>query len=108
MSVSRAEVERIARLAEVHVDDAALPELVDQLSRILDYVSQIAAVAGTESAQPFVPGPQATRLRVDEVSPVPLAFGPSEMAPMFGNGFFLVPRLGAFDAAGTAAGDDQE
>jgi len=53
MSVSRQEVERIARLAELHVDEAALPALTEQLSRILDYVSQIAAVPGTETVQPF-------------------------------------------------------
>jgi len=98
MSVSREEVEKIARLAELHVDEAALPGLVDQLSHILDYVAQIAGVAATESAQPFVPGPAAIRFRPDEVRPAPLAFGPDRMAPEFRDGFFLVPRLGAFEA----------
>lgn len=108
MSVSREEVERIARLAELHVDEAALPTLVGQLSRILDYVSQIAAVPGTETVQPFTPGPLAIRFRTDEVNPPPLARGPAEFAPAFRDGFFLVPRLGAFDAAGGAAGEDAE
>ena len=81
MSVSREEVEKIARLAELQVDEAALPGLVDQLSRILDYVAQIAAVAATESAQPFQPGPAAIRFRPDEVRPAPLAFGPERSGP---------------------------
>ena len=98
MSISREEVEKIARLAELQVDEAALPGLVDQLSRILEYVAQIAALAATESAQPFQPGPAAIRFRPDEVRPAPLAFGPERMAPAFRDGFFLVPRLGAFDA----------
>jgi aspartyl-tRNA(Asn)/glutamyl-tRNA(Gln) amidotransferase subunit C len=106
MSVSREEVEKIARLAELQVEAAALPALVDQLSRILDYVAQIAAVAGTESAQPFVPGPAAIRFRTDEVRPAPLAFGPDRMAPAFRDGFFLVPRLGAFDAGAAEADED--
>lgn len=107
MSVSRPEVERIARLAELHVDEAALPALTEQMSRILDYVSRIAAVPGTETVQPFTPGPMALRFRSDEVRPVPLALTPAEIAPAFSHGFFLVPRLGAFDA-GAAGGDDVE
>jgi aspartyl-tRNA(Asn)/glutamyl-tRNA(Gln) amidotransferase subunit C len=107
MSVSRQEVERIARLAELHVDDAALPALTVQMSRILDYVSQIAAVPGTETVQPFTAGPAALRFRADEVRPVPLALTPAQIAPSFRDGLFLVPRLGAFDA-GVAGGDDVE
>ena len=105
MRVSREEVEKIARLAELQVDEAALPALAEQLSRILDYVAQIAGVAASESAQPFVPGPAAIRFRPDEVRPAPLAFGPERMAPQFRDGFFLVPRLGAFDA-GRDDGDE--
>jgi len=110
VSVSRAEVERIARLAELHVDESALPALTDQMSRILDYVSQIAAVPGTETVHPFTPGPVALRYRSDEVRPVPLFLTPPQIAPAFRDGFFLVPRLGAFDAggAGGAGGDDVE
>jgi aspartyl-tRNA(Asn)/glutamyl-tRNA(Gln) amidotransferase subunit C len=107
MSVTRDDVLRIARLAELHVDDAALPALTEQMSRILEYVSQIAAVPGTETVQPFTPGPAAVRFRVDEVRPVPLALTPAQIAPAFREGFFLVPRLGAFDA-GAATGDDTE
>jgi len=107
MSVSRQDVERIARLAELHVDDAALPALTEQMSRILDYVSQIAAVPGTETVQPYTRGPAALRFREDEVRPVALALSPAQIAPAFKDGFFLVPRLGAFDA-GAAGGDDVE
>lgn len=107
MTVSRQEVERIARLAELHVDEAALPALTEQMSRILDYVSQIAAVSGTEAVQPFTPGPTALRFRADDEPPVPLALTPAQIAPAFRDGFFLVPRLGAFDAA-AGGGDDTE
>jgi aspartyl-tRNA(Asn)/glutamyl-tRNA(Gln) amidotransferase subunit C len=108
MSVSTEEVQRIARLAELHVAEADLPGLADQMSRILDYVAQIGAVPGTEGVKPFIPGPAASRLRPDEVRPAPLAFGPADMAPAFRDGFFLVPRLSAFDAAGGANGTEGE
>jgi Asp-tRNA(Asn)/Glu-tRNA(Gln) amidotransferase C subunit len=35
--------------------------------------------------------------RPDEVKPWPLAFGPEKLAPAFKDGFFLVPKLGAFE-----------
>ena len=107
MSVSREEVLKIAQLAELEVDEETLPALAEQMSRILDYVSQIAAVPGTETVQPYTPGPAALRFREDEVRPVALALSPAQIAPAFKDGFFLVPRLGAFDA-GAAGGDDVE
>lgn len=97
MSVSREEVLRIARLAELDVGEEALPELVAQMSRILDYVAQLGAVPAGESARPFLSGPDATRFRPDEVKPWPLAFGPEKMAPVFKGGFFVVPKLGQFE-----------
>jgi aspartyl-tRNA(Asn)/glutamyl-tRNA(Gln) amidotransferase subunit C len=99
MSVTYDEVRKIARLAELDVSDEALPLLAEQMSRILEYVAQINAVPASEGVKPFVPGPDAVRFRPDEVKPAPLAFGPAELAPAFKEGFFLVPKLGAFDEA---------
>ena len=97
MSVTHEDVLKIARLAELDVDQETLPLLADQMSRILDYVAQISAVPASEGMKPFVPGPDAARFRPDEVKPWPLAFGPDELAPAFREGFFLVPRLGQFE-----------
>jgi aspartyl-tRNA(Asn)/glutamyl-tRNA(Gln) amidotransferase subunit C len=97
MSVSREEVLRIAQLAELDVDEDGLAGLTEQMSRILDYVAQLAQVPAGESAQPFLAGPDAIKPRPDEVKPWPLAAGPEELAPAFKDGFFVVPRLGAFD-----------
>ena len=100
MSVSRDDVLKIARLAELEVDEAALPMLVEQMSAILDYVAQLQEVPAGETARPFTSGPDALRLRPDEVRPSPLAFGPAEMAPEFKDGLFVVPRLGQFEEGG--------
>ncbi len=59
MSVSREDVLKIAQLAELEVDEATLPALADQMSRILDYVAQISGVAASETVKPFIPGPDA-------------------------------------------------
>jgi aspartyl-tRNA(Asn)/glutamyl-tRNA(Gln) amidotransferase subunit C len=98
MSVTHDDVLKIARLAELEVSEEALPLLAEQMSRILDYVRQINSVPASEGLRPFVPGPDAVRFRVDEVKPWPLAFGPATFAPEFKDGFFLVPKLGAFEA----------
>lgn len=97
MSVTRDDVLRIAHLAELDVEDDALPALAEQMSRILDYVAQLSAVPASESLKPYVPGPDAIRFRADEVTPWPLAFGPDEFAPAFKDGFFVVPKLGQFE-----------
>lgn len=97
MSVTRDEVLRIAQLAELDVAEEALPELAEQMSRILDYVAQLSGVPANGSVKVFVPGPDAIRFRTDEVSPAPLAFGPTEFAPAFKEGFFVVPKLGQFE-----------
>lgn len=99
MSVGREEVLRIAHLAEIQVDEEALPALVAQMSRILDYVAQLNAVPAGETARPFLAGPDAIKFRSDEVKPWPLAIAPAKLAPAFKEGFFVVPRLGQFGAA---------
>jgi aspartyl-tRNA(Asn)/glutamyl-tRNA(Gln) amidotransferase subunit C len=101
MSVTHDDVLKIARLAELEVSEEALPLLAEQMSRILDYVRQINGLPASEGLRPFVPGPDAVRFRPDEVKPWPLAFGPETLAPDFKDGFFLVPKLGAFEAPET-------
>jgi aspartyl-tRNA(Asn)/glutamyl-tRNA(Gln) amidotransferase subunit C len=97
MSVTREEVLRIAQLAELHVDEEQLPALVEQMSRILDYVAQLSQLPAGETVRPFLAGPDAARLRPDEVKPIPLAQPPSELAPAFKDGYFLVPKLEQFE-----------
>src|SRR5216117_2953901 len=72
MSVSREEVLRIAQLAELDVEEEALPDLVAQMSRIIDYVAQLSAVPANGTVKVFVPGPDAIRFRTDEVTPITL------------------------------------
>ena len=103
MSVTREEVLHIARLAELDVAEEALPALVEQMSRILEYVAQLNRLPTGETARPYLAGPDAIKLRVDEVKPWPLAFGPKQLAPAFRDGFFVVPRLEAFDDGGGEA-----
>ena len=97
MSVSRAEVERMAALAELAVAPGDLPELTAQMDRIVSFVAQLTALGDLSigAAEPI--GPGATPLRDDVVVPADLARGPSGLAPEFVDGFFVVPKLGAME-----------
>jgi aspartyl-tRNA(Asn)/glutamyl-tRNA(Gln) amidotransferase subunit C len=95
VSLSRQEVERVARLAALALENESLPALTEQIGRILDYVSQLEAVQdpGQEKALEY-PGPRQP-LREDTPRRAPLALPLEEIAPLFRDGLFLVPRLGA-------------
>jgi aspartyl-tRNA(Asn)/glutamyl-tRNA(Gln) amidotransferase subunit C len=97
VKISRDEVLKVARLAELAVDEADLPTLVTQLDHIVGYVAQIDALPPEGEIPPFVPGPAAVRWRADEVRPEPLALPPAALAPEFRQGFFVVPRLGTME-----------
>jgi aspartyl-tRNA(Asn)/glutamyl-tRNA(Gln) amidotransferase subunit C len=94
VGVTRGDIEKIAALGELAVDDAAAAELERQLTRILDHVAQLSEV--TDDATSAV-DERAARLRRDVVDPDPLSRTPQEIAPAFAEGLFLVPRLGELD-----------
>lgn len=97
MSIGLDEVLHVAKLAELAVRENELRRLVDQMSRIVDYVATLNEVPPDRIAEPFLAGPQAARLREDVEEAVPLARPPAAMAPEFTGGFFLVPRHGAME-----------
>ena len=98
MSIGKAEVQHIARLAELAVSDEELPRLAGQLARIVGFVEELNQAPPGEEAPPFQAGPPSSPLRDDVVAPVPLARPPAQLAPEFVDGFFVVPRLGAMEA----------
>ena len=99
MSVTRAEIQRIANLAELAVDDQTAAELETQLNRILGYVEQLRGLpAGDDPSE----DPRTVRLRKDEPNADPLATPPAGWANAMKGGLFTVPRLGELDR-----GDDE-
>jgi aspartyl-tRNA(Asn)/glutamyl-tRNA(Gln) amidotransferase subunit C len=90
MAVTRADIQRIAELAELAVDDATAAELEGQLSRILDYVAQLQQLPQGGAGHG---DERAVRLRRDEVHPDRLLDPPAAFAPTLKQGLFLVPRL---------------
>ena len=100
MSVTKADIERIAALAALEVDENALPELTKQIAGILAYVDQLKDAKLRPEAAPL---PHAAEewapLRSDEVRADALDRRPKEIAPEFKYGLFIVPAIGRIEEA---------
>ena len=108
MSVTKAEVERIARLAALAVDEKTLAALTRQIGGILDYISQLESVQGAEEATlQGYPG-QRQPLRDDKPQRTPLVVPLKDIAPAFRNGLFLVPRLEGLGSSTEEREDEDE
>jgi aspartyl-tRNA(Asn)/glutamyl-tRNA(Gln) amidotransferase subunit C len=91
--ISRADVEHVARLARLSLDDAELERMREQLSSILQYIDKLRAL-DTDAVEPTAHAvPLVNVMREDEVQP---CFPREEMlanAPDRAGDFFRVPRI---------------
>lgn len=93
MSLDTSEVEKIAHLARLAVDEEDKPEYAKNLSRILDLVEQMNAV-DTKGVVPMAhPLELSQRLRADEVSEGDQRERFQSIAPQVENGLYLVPKV---------------
>jgi aspartyl-tRNA(Asn)/glutamyl-tRNA(Gln) amidotransferase subunit C len=97
MTLSRQDVERIAQLAALHVDEAQLPQLADQIAHIIEYVSQLDAVDTGSQAATWLAKSPPQPLRADEVAPADLRRDLKSFAPALREDLFVVPRLSAME-----------
>lgn len=96
--IDRSQVRHVANLARLELDDADVDHLATEMASILSHFEELSEVALPHEDELGDRG-LAPRLRDDVVRPDPLAFPPSEMAPEWREGFFVVPRLPALDAS---------
>jgi aspartyl-tRNA(Asn)/glutamyl-tRNA(Gln) amidotransferase subunit C len=93
MTLNRADVEKIARLARLKLDEHEIDGYVENLSSILDLVEQMNTV-DTSNIEPMA-HPQDTPLRMRE----DVATEPDrrdefqDMAPQTESGLYLVPKV---------------
>jgi aspartyl-tRNA(Asn)/glutamyl-tRNA(Gln) amidotransferase subunit C len=97
MSIGLDDVLHVAKLAELAVREDELRRLVEQMSRIVDYVATLDEVPADSEVDAFSAGPEAVTLREDVEATIRLERPPSAMAPEFKDGFFLVPRHEAME-----------
>lgn len=93
MTISREDIEKVAVLARIRVDDGQVSALEKDLGNILDLVDQL-SVADTDSVEPMAhPLNAVQRLRADEVTETNQREAFQAIAPATENGLYLVPRV---------------
>ena len=93
MSLSKQQVQHIATLARLHLEDEQFDDVVAKLSSIVDFVDQLQQVA-TEDVVPMAhPLNQSQRLRPDVVTETNERDVIQKNAPEVADGFYLVPKV---------------
>ena len=93
MSLTKEQVHHIATLARLELAESEFDDVVDKLSRILDFVDQLQA-APTDDVLPMAhPLNMTQRLRADEVTESDERAHIQENAPSTEGGYSLVPKV---------------
>ncbi len=93
MALDRTDVEKIAHLARLQIDNNDVPEYARNLSNILDLVDQMQSV-DTDAVAPLAhPLDAVQRLRADQVSEQNQREQLQAVSPAVENGLFLVPKV---------------
>ncbi len=92
-ALTRTEVEEIALLARLHLEEAELETMQSELGAILEHFGALASV-DTTGIEPMTHAvPMDLRLRVDESSPSLPASEAVRAAPVKQNDMFIVPAI---------------
>ncbi|MBT8146857.1 MAG: Asp-tRNA(Asn)/Glu-tRNA(Gln) amidotransferase subunit GatC [Gammaproteobacteria bacterium] len=93
MALDKSEVEKIAQLARLHVDDSEAEEVAHRISDILELINKMQAV-DTENIEPLShPLDAVQRLRTDEVTESDRRDELQTIAPTSEAGLYLVPKV---------------
>ncbi|MDZ7644767.1 MAG: Asp-tRNA(Asn)/Glu-tRNA(Gln) amidotransferase subunit GatC [Woeseiaceae bacterium] len=93
MSLSKDQVQHISMLARLSLADDETADVVDKLSRIVDFVDQLQA-APTDDVVPMAhPLNQTQRLRPDVVTEADNRDRLQQNAPAVRDGLYLVPKV---------------
>ncbi len=93
MTISRKDIEKIAVLARIRVDDEQISALEKDLGNILELVDQLGA-ANTDQVEPMShPLDAVQRLRSDVVTETNQREAFQAIAPAVDSGLYLVPRV---------------
>lgn len=93
MTVSQKDLEKIARLAYLDTDSDNNAQLSAEVSSIMDFVEQLRAANTNNIAPMFHPYDLHQRLREDVVTEEDCLAQLAEIAPMFEEHLYLVPKV---------------
>ena len=93
MSLQKEDVEKIAHLAQLSIDEEDIPGYLEELSKILHLVEQMNAV-NTDNVEPMAhPQDSSQRLREDKETEINQRDAFQKIAPQVERGLYLVPRV---------------
>jgi|TARA_B110000977_G_C10645488_1_gene325804 aspartyl-tRNA(Asn)/glutamyl-tRNA(Gln) amidotransferase subunit C len=93
MALDKAEVEKIAHLARLHISEADTEEVTTRITEILTLIDQMKTV-DTESVEPLAhPLDMVQRLRADVVTETNTREQLQDLAPESQDGLYLVPKV---------------
>jgi aspartyl-tRNA(Asn)/glutamyl-tRNA(Gln) amidotransferase subunit C len=93
MSLTRADVIKIAHLARLAIDEDDIPVSLRDLSNILDFVEKMNAVDTTDIEPMAHPLAATQRLRPDQVTEGNQRTRFQAVAPQVEDGLYLVPKV---------------
>lgn len=93
MSLDKSEVQKIARLARLSIDEQDIPNYSDELSNILGLVERMNSVDTTDISPIAHPLELTARLRNDEVTEKNQREHFQKHAPLTEDGCYLVPKV---------------
>lgn len=93
MSLDKAMVAKIARLAQIKLPEDALEPMAKELSHILTFVEQLSAVPTTDVLPMTSVEQMSLRLRADQVTDGAQAARVLSNAPETLDGFYVVPKV---------------
>ena len=106
MSITREEILQIATLARLRLTDSESEDLSHDLNQILEYVDTLASLQAPEGERLELGPSEAPEREARQIPPDPMAHPPTDSAPDFRDGFFVVPSppsLGGADDPGDSA-----
>ncbi|MEZ5568230.1 MAG: Asp-tRNA(Asn)/Glu-tRNA(Gln) amidotransferase subunit GatC [Halioglobus sp.] len=93
MAIDQNDIEKIAALARIRIDDTRIADVTRRITAILGLVDQLQAV-DTRNTEPMAnPLDAVQRLRADEVTESDQREAFQAIAPAVENGLYLVPRV---------------
>jgi aspartyl-tRNA(Asn)/glutamyl-tRNA(Gln) amidotransferase subunit C len=93
MSVETSDIEKIATLARIRIEESEIPEVVSRLNDILHMVDKMQSV-DTSAVEPMAnPLDAVQRLRSDQTGEIDRRERFQAIAPSVDEGFYLVPKV---------------
>ena len=93
MALDKTEIEKIAHLARLHIDESETEEVATRITDILTLIDQMQS-ADTKAVEPLAhPLDLVQRLRADEITEDNQRDRLQKLAPASEDGLYLVPKV---------------